>query len=194
MTENMERKLRNTFEIAAQRAPEFVPPPPQESKQRGRPKLLLVMIVAAITTVFAGISVFALINEPAQIGEEGFAETPADEVMDGPVIRRAVVSAGEPMMAGAFVGPLDLRGNCLILRDGLTVWPAGTTWDDDSQTVRMPARYGPSGEVTIGQSDLALPGGTIQIEEFRRRATDDVLRAVDDCLETTGATEVAYIG
>jgi hypothetical protein len=95
---------------------------------------------------------------------------------DGPLVvtdadwRGAGVS---PAAIGA--GVLSIDGDCVRLRDSPVVWPDGTSWDEDEQSVRLPG------------DRLARPGDTIGggggYFTFEREDEDSRLgRLLGDCV------------
>lgn len=107
----------------------------------------------------------------------------ATGVVDGPVV--AVSSPGLPM---ALVrGGLNLRGDCLMLDDAVVFWPAGTSWDAESQSVVFSGDF--DGAVSVG-SHFEGGGGVYS-------PTDDFLGALGPagdvlrhCVAATGARDL----
>ncbi|GAA2153902.1 hypothetical protein GCM10009844_39020 [Nocardioides koreensis] len=109
----------------------------------------------------------------------------ATGVVDGPVVALPYPNGIRPM--ADVWGELTLRGDCLMLGDGVVFWPAGTSWDAESQSVVFSGDF--DGSVSVG-SHFEGAGGVYSLtDDFLRGLGDsgDVLR---DCVAATGARDV----
>lgn len=74
---------------------------------------------------------------------------------------------------------LTIDGDCVRLGDGPVVWPDGTSWDDDEQTVRLPGdRLARPGD-TIGGGGGYL---TLESEDEQSRLLGDCVSPGDEVL------------
>ena len=78
----------------------------------------------------------------------------ATGVVDGPVVAVSRPGAAYPM--ALVQGNLNLRGDCMMLGNAVVFWPAGTSWDDENQSV-----------VFSGDFDGAAPVGSPLRGEWR---------------------------
>ena len=106
----------------------------------------------------------------------------ATGVVDGPVVAVSRTGAAYPM--ALVQGNLNLRGDCLMLGDAVVFWPAGTSWDAESQSVVFSGDF--DGAVRIGSHFEGGGGVYSPTDDFLRGlgAAGDVLR---DCVAATGA-------
>ena len=81
-------------------------------------------------------------------------------------------------------GNLDLRGDCMMLGNAVVFWPAGTSWDDESQSVVFSGDF--DGAAPVGSHFVGSGGVYTSDDDFLRGlgAAGDVLR---DCVAATGA-------
>lgn len=130
-------------------------------------------------------------NGSGEEADEAVAQSPGH--VDGPLL----VSHGtsrDGLMAGIAGVPV-LRHGCLYLASRWTrdlhyrlpvVWPEGTVWHEDTQTIELP-----QGDL-IGLNDdrVAGGGGYFQVSAVRSGAGDEVADAASACVGRTG--EVAF--
>lgn len=111
----------------------------------------------------------------------------ATGVVDGPVVAASTPGAYYP---NALVrGGLNLRGDCLMLGDAVVFWPAGTSWDAESQSVVFSGDF--DGAVSVGSRFVGGGGVYSPTDDFVRGlgAAGDVLR---DCVAATGARDLMF--
>ena len=109
----------------------------------------------------------------------------ATGVVDGPVV--AVSSPGAAYPMALVRGTLNLRGDCLMVGDAVVFWPAGTSWDSESQSVVFSGAF--DGAARVGSRFVGGGGVYSADAEFLRGlgAAGDVLR---DCVAATGARDL----
>lgn len=113
------------------------------------------------------------------------APSKATGVVDGPVV--AVSSPGAYYPNALVGGGLSLRGDCLMLGDAVVFWPAGTSWDAESQSVVFSGDF--AGAVSVGSHFVGGGGVYSPTDDFLRGLgpAGDVLR---DCVAATGARDL----
>ncbi len=101
--------------------------------------------------------------------------------LDGPVMRYPVPSNDEVGMAAEIRGVLQLEGQCLYVADTTgsgqrypILWPAGTTWDVENQSVITPGGK----PIPVGVRVLGAGGylGVSNIERLTDSAASDLAR------------------
>ena len=99
--------------------------------------------------------------------------------MDGPLV--AFDSHGEgDSMAALVGGEVAYDGRCLTL-DGLpTLWPAGTTWDEQSSAVVLPDGT----SAPIGTT-LSAGGGVVPFANSAWGDDQDATSVIEQCLDPT---------
>lgn len=69
-------------------------------------------------------------------GNDDSADVGSGSSVDGPVV--AHPSEGDGSGSEALTeGPLTMSGGCLLVGEFPVVWPYGTTWDAEAETVRL---------------------------------------------------------
>lgn len=106
--------------------------------------------------------------------------------LDGPVVRYREAEATDGD-AAAMGGKLILEGDCLYLgpHEGAgerfpVVWPAGTHWDTDSNSVVLPS----GDHVAIGES-VAGGGGAHELPSVQAIAGEEAATLTGSCLDNT---------
>jgi hypothetical protein len=114
------------------------------------------------------------------------------EPLDGPVMRYPT-SASEGSDDAEVKGRLELAGDCLYIAFDETrerypvVWPAGTTWDAEDQTV-----VGPSTTRLPVGSEVSGGGGYYKVEDVKRSLGTKAEALAASCVDNTYG-EVAFI-
>lgn len=117
----------------------------------------------------------------------GCSSEPDEAAKVGPLV--VAVPVGDVAYPAAEVpGELTLNGDCVAL-DGLPVlWPEGTTWSEEDQTVLLPD----GAEVAVGQR-IQGGGGVVPITVATNYGGDEVQEAIDTCAERAGVTNMALL-
>lgn len=85
-------------------------------------------------------------------------------------------------------GELTLDKGCVALDGRPVLWPSGTAWDEDEQTVRLPD----GGAVTIGQR-IVGGGGVVPLNVAGNYGGDGIQSAIDKCGQELGSTDMALL-
>lgn len=109
-------------------------------------------------------------------------QSEATGVVDGPVV--AVSRPGASYPLAQVQGNLGLRGDCMTLGDAVVFWPAGTSWDAESQSVVFSGDF--AGVAPLGSHFVGGGGIFPSDDDFLGPlgAAGEVLR---DCLAATGS-------
>jgi hypothetical protein len=116
------------------------------------------------------------------VGAGVWLDRPQTGSTDGPLV--IAPPTGDSMDALS-TGPVELDRGCLRLGDAVAVWPAGSSWDAEAQTVTaagtayplgQPVELG-GGQVPVASTDL---GGAAQ-------------QRLEECAEALGVTEAWFV-
>lgn len=116
-------------------------------------------------------------------------DEPAD---DSPVITR---SEDPPVYPLALIrGSLSVRSGCLMLGDDVVVWPVGTAWDSESESVVFGEAFEGAPSIVVGNR-VKLGGGVIGGSADLQNVLDDEAArdALLNCLDATGAESVSFV-
>jgi len=108
------------------------------------------------------------------------------DAVDGPVLRHPASSGGGDGMAAEVRGVLELEGDCLyVALDEVgerypIVWPAGTRWDADTQTIVTP-----DGESLSAGDEVYGGGGYLYVDDVDRLAGADAAALARRCVDNT---------
>ena len=106
----------------------------------------------------------------------------ATGVVDGPVVAVSRTGAAYPM--ALVQGPLNLRGDCLMLGGAVVFWPAGTSWDTESQSVVFSGDFDGAARV---DSHFVGGGGVYAPDDDFLRGLGAAGAVLRDCVAATGA-------
>ena len=85
-------------------------------------------------------------------------------------------------------GELTLDKGCVAVDGRPVLWPSGTTWNEDEQSVGLPN----GGEVTIGQR-IVGGGGVVPLNVAANYGGDGIQSAIDKCGQELGSTDMALL-
>lgn len=129
-----------------------------------------------------------VVSTPASAADE-----PASSSIDGLVVRYPVRSNDDDGMAAEISGTLVLDGQCLYVEVAELgerfpiLWPAGTAWDEGSQSVVPPT----GGMIPVGKN-VRGGGGYLEVSDVERLASSEAASAVESCVDNDHA-EIAVV-
>ncbi len=121
------------------------------------------------------------------------ADEPAASSIDGFVVRYPVRSNDDYGMGAEINGTLVLDGQCLYVEVAELgerfplLWPAGTAWDEGSQSVVPPT----GAAIPVGQN-VRGGGGYLKVSDVERLASSEAASAVESCVDNDYA-EIAVL-
>jgi hypothetical protein len=115
--------------------------------------------------------------------------TDTEASIDGPVL----AMEEPPVRPLALIrGTLVLRDGCLVIGDSVAVWPAGTTWDESTESVTFSDEFDAYPVASVG-SVWGGGGGAFPVTyEFVDFVGEDGANWINDCVDQTGATAVVF--
>jgi hypothetical protein len=121
------------------------------------------------------------------------ASTSPTTTLDGPVMRYAAATSAQGGNDAEIRGRLELDGDCLyVALDEVgerypIVWPAGTTWDVDNQTVISPS----GARMSIG-SNVYGGGGYRYVADVESALGRDAEARAAECIDNRYG-EIAFV-
>ncbi len=116
-----------------------------------------------------------------------------EAAVDGPVMRYPQPSSSKEGMAAMVQGVLQLEAGCLyIVQSDIgqrfpVLWPAGTRWDEQNQTVVSPV-----GEVMQMGDPVEGGGGFLYVADVERLAGSAASALAAECVDNT-YSEIAVV-
>lgn len=176
-----------------------------EIHRRGGGPWMLGAVAAALIVVALAAAAFALTRSDADGSVTVAGPTTASTVeendpapaggVDGPVMY-APAAQSDRMEMALVEGRLARNSDCLFVEPGdeiasglryVLLWPNGTTWDDDTETVRVPGGVG----IPVG-SEFTAAGGYYTVEDLGEAGQHpDVIDRASGC--AFDSSEVAYV-